>query len=209
MWTLVDSTNAARVGHTATLLPNGRVLVAGGGNASGALASAEVYDPAIGQWTPTVSMNTARTLHTATLLANGRVLVVGGWSSGTCCLASAELYDAATGTWASTGSLNSARFGHTATLLPNGQVLVVGGCGYSECRPSLKDAEVYDPSTGSWGRTDAMNDGRSGHTATLLNDGRVLATGGRHVYPLDSAELYSNWPGWVHLPAILQTSSQR
>ena len=111
--------------HTATLLPNGKVLVAGGYN-GGALTSAELYDPASGTWTATGSLNTARYDHTATLLPNGKVLVAGGISNGSD-LTSAELYDPASGTWTATGSLNTARYEHTATLLPNGKVLVAGG----------------------------------------------------------------------------------
>src|SRR5947208_364637 len=125
-WTYTGSLNTVRRSHTATLLPNGMVLVAGGFAPSGVLASAELYDPVSGTWTATGSLGTARYLHTATLLPNGKVLVAGGGgSSGT--LASAELYDPASGTWTPTGSLHTARREHTATLLPNGMVLVAGG----------------------------------------------------------------------------------
>jgi len=115
----------ARYFHTATLLPNGKVLVAGGAIGYTPLASAELYDPATGTWTATESLHTARFFHTATLLPNGKVLVAGGAGNGY--LASAELYDPATETWTATGSLHTARDLHTATLLPNGKVLVAGG----------------------------------------------------------------------------------
>jgi len=126
------SLNTARDSHTATLLSNGKVLVAGG--VGGAyLTSAELYDPASGTWTATGSLNTARGQHTATLLPDGKVLVAGGTlnSNGNNSLASAELYDPVSGTWTATGSLTTARFVHTATLLPNGKVLVAAGYGTS------------------------------------------------------------------------------
>ena len=107
-WTATGSLATARDDHTATLLPNGKVLVAGGFDCCGSLASAELYDPASGTWTATGSLATARVSHTATLLPNGKVLVAGG-SSGTD-LASAELYDPASGTWTATGSLATARY---------------------------------------------------------------------------------------------------
>src|SRR5436190_1428282 len=113
------SLNTARYGHTATLLPNGKVLVAGGfGITSGVLTSVELYDPASGTWSATGNLNTARYLHTATLLPNGRVLVAGGLDSSLNPSASAELYDTASGTWSATGNLNTERELPTATLLP-------------------------------------------------------------------------------------------
>jgi WD40 repeat protein len=115
--------------HTATLLPSGQVLVAGGtDNSFHVVTGAELYDPASGTWTATGSMNIPSSLATATLLPNGKVLVAGGQgSSGS--LASAELYDPASGTWTVTGSLLTVRRNHTATLLSNGKVLVTGGYG--------------------------------------------------------------------------------
>ena len=126
-WEETGSLATGRSDHTATLLPDGQVLVAGGVDSDLlTLASAELYDPATGTWTATGSLANARFFPTATLLPNGKVLVAGGiGDSGR--LASAELYDPATGTWTATGSLATARDGHTATLLPNGMVLVAGG----------------------------------------------------------------------------------
>src|SRR6478609_1870479 len=110
------SLTTARLDHTATLLPNGKVLVAGGSDGGNYLSSAELYDPANGTWTGTGSLNGARAAHTATLLLNGKVLVAGGLGTGGVVLTSAQLYDPASGMWtATTGSLTNARYGHTAT----------------------------------------------------------------------------------------------
>src|SRR5262249_56054413 len=92
-WTATGSMATARANHTATLLLNGQVLVAGGYDFPNLLASAELYDPATGVWAATGSMATARSLHTATLLPNGKVLVVGNYGFPGPPLASAELYD--------------------------------------------------------------------------------------------------------------------
>ena len=124
-WSPTGSFDTGRIFHTATLLSNGKVLVAGGRDSNKVeLASAELYDPARGTWSATGSLNTARYDHTATLLPNGMVLVAGGNPDE---LDSAELYDPASGTWSVTGSLNDERADHVATLLPNGIVLVAGG----------------------------------------------------------------------------------
>ena len=109
----------ARFFHTATLLPNGKVLVAGGTGISSVLTSAELYNPATGTWTNTGSLGTAQSGHTATLLPNGKVLVVRGTN--------AEVYNPATGTWSTAGSPVAPHSGHTATLLASGKVLLAGG----------------------------------------------------------------------------------
>ena len=138
----------ARSGYTATLLPDGMVLVAGGAFGRVSLGSAELYDPNTGTWTATGSMIEARSAHTARLLPDGRVLVVGGYydstapsgrSNFTTILASAELYDPGRGTWTAGGSMIGARGGHTATLLLDGTVLVEG---------NGASAELYDPGSG-------------------------------------------------------------
>ncbi len=151
-WSTTGNLNTGRTAHTATLLANGKVLVAGGYNGffplgSTALNSAELYDPDTGTWSTTGNLNTGRTAHTATLLANGKVLVAGGFDvavggyDGFDDLNSAELYDPDTGTWSSSGNLNTGRTAHTATLLANGKVLVAGG---GDGLSALNSAELFD-----------------------------------------------------------------
>ena len=184
---------APRSGHTATLLPNGQVLIAGGMERNGVFfRSAELYDPATGRFTAaSQTMSTQRVGHSATLLPSGKVLIAGGWSSEGV-LASAELYDPTTGVFTSTGKMSIARGDFSATLLSNGKVLVAGG----ENSGVLLSAEVYDPATGEFTPTGNMNAGRTMHTAVLLPDGRVLvAGGGEYQHPLATAELYNPTSG--------------
>lgn len=178
----------ARTVATATLLPNGTVLLAGGYNPPTTWASAEVYDPNTGLFTSTGAMTTARRAHTATLLANGKVLITGGRVPPNY-FASAELYDPDTGLFSSTGSMNSARAFHSATLLANGKVLVAGGwLGGSNF---VSSAELYDPDTGLFSPTGSLMAAREFHTATLLANGTVLIAGGDiGNTSLASAEIY-------------------
>ncbi|MCP4658988.1 MAG: kelch-like protein [bacterium] len=169
-WTPSGSFGNARTGHTATLLPSGKVLVAGGRDDRSSLASAELYDPATGTWTETGALATARDGHAAILLPSGKVLVAGGKNRSA--LASAELYDPATGSWRAAGVLANAREGHTATLLPSGQVLVAGGA-----KGLPGSAELYDPATGSWTGAGALGSAADEHTATRLPSGKVLLVG--------------------------------
>ena len=188
IWTATGSMVANRSGHAATLLPDGRVLVIGGGSGGKTLASAELYDPASQTWTTTGSMDSSRSGHTATPLLDGRVLVAGGRIAASV-PPSTELYDPASGTWTATGSMDAHRSGHTATLLLDGRVLVVGG---RNGEGDVASAELFDPATGSWTATASMDAARRGHTATLLPDGRVLVAGGfSGETAVASAELYN------------------
>jgi len=183
MFSATGSMMSARWLHTATLLPSGNVLLAGGYAGTDPLSSSDLYDPAGNAFAPTATMTLPRALHTATLLPSGRVLIAGGMN-----IASAELYDPASGTFAATGTMTEARCGHSATLLATGKVLVVGGCLLESA-----SAELYDPASATFGATGSMVTARAGgHSATLLKSGKVLVTGGTsdNISYSASAELY-------------------
>jgi hypothetical protein len=177
--TEVGETVVPRWGHVAVTLQDGRVLLAGG-EPAGATASAEIFDPTTGQFTATGQMGRPRGLGvTATLLPDGQVLVAGGAGGGPDDMA--ELYDPTTRTFASTGRMSAPRTDHTATLLRDGRVLFAGG--YSTADVSgvvglATNGDVYDPATGTFSQTGAMQVPRVGHVAALLPDGRVLLAGG-------------------------------
>lgn len=188
----IRNMTAKRAAHTATLLNNGKVLIAGGFVVEeNGLMSAELFDPATNTFTSGENMRAARAGHTATLLPNGKVLIAGGYNGDY--LNSAELYDPATGKFTSTGKMITARSCHMATLLKNGKVLLVGGVGTGWT--FLADAELYDPATNTFTATGVMAMARAAHTATLLKDGRALITGGHKgrrsaITIYTSAEIY-------------------
>ncbi len=168
--------NEARDGHTATLLPDGQVLIVGGWNQSGRTATAELYDPQMGTFRYTASMVAPRQGMTATPLKNGQVLIAGGDSARNTPQRIAQVYDPATHTFAWTGSLNVGRSAHTATLLSDERVLLVGGSSGSNM--VLDSAEIYDPTTGKFTLTGRLSMVRYKHAAVLLQDGNVLVVGG-------------------------------
>ena len=181
-WSVVNSMNMSRYSHTATLLGDGRVLVAGGSWMPGEnLAMAELYDPATGLWLECPDMSQPREGHSATLLEDGRVLVVGmdtnNWMAG-----SAEIYEPALNEWLPTGVPLASHYFHRASLLLNGKVLVSGGS-----NNPLVSSEIFDPASGLWRAAATLNTERDDHAATVLDSGQVLLTGGRTLGSLATA----------------------
>ncbi len=179
----------ARESHTATLLSNGLVLIAGGDDKTASLATAELFNPESHSFAPVGDMANARARHTATLLPNGAVLVIGGRDTDGNALATAELFNPADVSFAPTVSMITARESHTATLLSSGKVLITGG---DNGKVSLATAELFDPNNMSFTPADSMGAPRSFQTATLLKNGKVLLAGGRDAEGnvLATAELF-------------------
>ena len=163
---------SARVDHTATMLPNGKVLLAGGfDNLS------ELYNPVTDAWSQTGAMIHTRRLHTATLMVGGQVLVAAGYDGVSKSItSSAEYYDSVHGIWRATGSLNIAREVHTALRLNDGRVMIAGG--FTVATLPTETTEVYNVNTGTWSFGPSLNVARWKHTMTMLKDGRVLVVGG-------------------------------
>lgn len=203
-WSATGNMNVARQAAAGLRLPDGRVLVAGGVGGSpsfGALASAEIYDPATGAWTLTGAMSVARLSGSVDVsasdglapLPDGRVLAAGGFDS---CFTgcpfvlhrSAEVFNPATGTWAAVGSMVRARSNHRLSVLSGGQVLVAGGLAAGV---ALSDAEVFDPTSGTFVAVGALGTARYDYTATRLGDGGVLFAQGHGLAgALSSAEIF-------------------
>jgi len=184
-WSATGAMSALRSQPTVTLLPSGKVLIAGGSD----LNTAELYDAATNTFTVTGSMSVARRAHSAALLRDGRVLVASG-SSSAGEVPAAELYDPASGTWAPAEPPLVPRHSATATLLPDGRVLFAGGL--TSAGGVTNHAELYNPVDNTWTVTGALTYPRNGHTATLLPNGKVLVQGGSDAAsdPQPVSELY-------------------
>jgi len=209
-WQTTGPLNGRRSNHTATLLPNGKVLIAGGYDFNDALSTAELYDPATETWTPTSPLPTAPGVGSATLLPNAKVLVVKGFAPkdpGPGYDPVGQLCDPDTGHWTVTPPPTVGGQYHSETLLADGKILVAGG--YAPGAVYLVDAELYDPLTGVWSNTAPLLAARKNHTATRLANGNVLIAGGYqdNCTVLSSAELYTSTNGPV-APIILTNATR-
>lgn len=198
-WTNGDPTGTLLDVHGlggATLLPDGKVLAAGGGGAISAITgqairTAELYDPVSRAWSKTGSLNLARWAIDAVTLGNGKALYAGGSSAylSSGALASAELYDPVTGTFSLTSNgLSVARQSYGISTLNDGRVLIAGGntSGTSLNGTGVTAADLYDPASNSFTAAAPMNQGRSLHAQVTLRDGRVVVVGGAR----NTAEIY-------------------
>ncbi len=182
----------SRVFHTATAIPAGQVLIAGGQDNNGRPTDkAELYDPTKGVFTATGALPMPLVGHAAVALVSGQVLISGGQDNNGNITTTAELYNPTNGIFTVTGALPAGRVGHTATRLADGQVLIAGGQDNTGGNPT--SALLYDPITAAFKATAKLNTARHYHTATLLQNGKVLIVGGRNsTSELDSAELYDS-----------------
>lgn len=187
-------TEAAELSHertltTATLLPSGKVLVAGGQNPDGsALAEAELYDPVADSWSTAGTLSVARFNHSATLLPSGKVVVAGGLVSGGAASAAIDVYDPTTNSWSTSTSLSTARGQHGAALLSDGKVLFAGGA--NGVTAGLASCEIWDPDSGQVSVTGSLASGRMQFTLLRLPSGKLLAAGGAASAPLATAERF-------------------
>lgn len=189
-WIPTTDASAERFGAVPALLQDGQVLVVGGQNNFGSLASCEIFNPTTETWAPAQDMSIDRTGHAVVNLNDGRIMAIGGNSFNFGTLSSAEIYDPSTNSWTSTPDMTDPRQSHNAIVLADGRVLVTGGLAgfFGE----MATSEIYDPVTNTWTAGALMNSGRSQHNSVLLPSGKVLVSGSPGFFgpPSPFADIY-------------------
>jgi N-acetylneuraminic acid mutarotase len=218
-WMAAAPMTRRRAGHSATLLPDGRVLVLGGIDitmdphwTTTYPDQGELYDPMTDRWSETAPGMGGRQGHTATLLLDGRVLLMGGQGDQGL-QQGATLYDPTQNSWVAAAPPVVLRRSHSATALPDGRVLILGGDGASAAEVAqlpnrygsepLSSGALYDPTHNLWTPILAMHATRLAHTATALRDGTILVVGGAYANP-GHPEIYEVAANhWVQATAVI------
>ncbi|MHB2156512.1 Kelch repeat-containing protein [Calditrichota bacterium GD2] len=203
-WIQADSLNIPRYNHASVLMADGNILVSGGSGYYDMLNSCEIYDYKNDEWHLTTPMNSKRYLHRLVLLPNNKILAIGGWKNSSC-----EIFDPETETWKYTDSLKDKHWdAYTVTELQDGKVLICGGYYLTfDGNPSvqLNSCEIYDYKTEKWTYAAPMHYKRSGHSATLLKNGKVLVVGGStdNAFELNKCEIYDPEENrWIEIDSL-------
>ena len=203
-WQTWNAMGDVRSGAAEALLQNGGVLIIGGTNANGPVASADLFGTD-GNFSAAAAMQTPRSGHAATVLSDGRVLVTGGVTTGGGAVNTAEIYDPSADSWSAPTTMVEGRAGHTASVLSDGRVLLAGG--HDSAGNALSGLEIFDPASGKFSSAGAMSVPRMNHAAATLGDGRVLIIGGTTdgTNALASIDIYDPSAGTVSAGPALST----
>jgi len=188
-WEIIDSMDIRRRNFSSSVFSNNKILVSGGDEFPN-YNSAEIYNSESGMWENTTQMLEGRLVHRLLTLSNGNVIAIGGFLKKSC-----EIFNPDSNSWGYTDSLETLKeYGNTVTQLVDGRILVVGGQYFDQSTLQYiyyKTCEIFNPATETWSFTDSLEEGRSGHTAILLKDGKLIVAGGRgDINHLKSCEIY-------------------
>src|ERR1700757_19577 len=194
-WAPEGTMATARLGASAALLGDGRILITGGDAGTGAVTTVDFFN-SDGTISAAPAMTNARSGHIAVTLKDGRVLVAGGITAGGSTTSTAEIFDPITNSWTTMGlGMVEGRSGGTAALLSDGRVLIAGGQNGSTISSTI---ELFDPALGAFTSAGMMSSPRSQHAMTAIPDGRVLIVGGFNgSIPVASTDIFDSVTGMV------------